>query len=209
MPVSFGLLRVRVAFAAAALMMVGAPAAHARYEITVAQVGSNLVLTGSGSVDVTGYTSLLNENGTFLGQVAPVPPLLGVGSSTGATAYFFSPGNFMGSIPFASLNYSPTNANHYTGSIFKVENYDDALILPQGYVSGTDLGTSTSTYDNANYAFLDLIPGVYTWTLPNDSVTLTIPAAVPEPPGLALLGLPAALLLLTRGGKAARVRKPQ
>jgi hypothetical protein len=38
------------------VLSAAAPAAHATYEITVAQVGSNVVVTGSGAITLTGLT---------------------------------------------------------------------------------------------------------------------------------------------------------
>ena len=62
--------------------------------------------------------------------------------------------------------------------------------MPDGYVSGAPLGTSTDTWDGATFASLGVTPGTYTWTWGSgasaDSFTLAA-VAVPEPGSLALL----------------------
>jgi hypothetical protein len=95
-----------------------------------------------------------------------------------------------------------------TGEFFSVQGRLDYLTVPAGYTSASDLGISTSTYDNSTIASLNLNPGVYTWTLPEDSITLTIPASVPEPPAIALMVLPLAglwLLALRRSRRTSAV----
>ena len=71
--------------------------------------------------------------------------------------------------------------------------------MPQGYVSGTDLGISTDTWNNQTLSSLGLTPGTYTWTwgtAPHaDSLALQI--TVPEPASFSLLAI-AGLAMLRR-----------
>jgi hypothetical protein len=70
--------------------------------------------------------------------------------------------------------------------------YDEDLLLPTDYVSGTAL-LSSATWYNETFGSLGLAPGsyVYSWGLgiEADSLTLNIvdPNAVPEPDTLALV----------------------
>jgi hypothetical protein len=199
MLVSFGLLHVRVVVAAAAMMMAASPAAHATYEITVAQVGSDVVFTGTGSIDLTGSVNSGTVPPVNFGEIYGGNATLAVGLSDGSASnalYHFNTNSITtpNANSFESKNF---RASLDTGPIFEILGVSDALLyLPDTYVSGASLGISTSTYDNATIAGLDLNPGVYTWTLPDDSITLTVPASVPEPPDIALMALPGAALFL-------------
>jgi hypothetical protein len=69
-----------------------------------------------------------------------------------------------------------------------------------GYLSGNPL-LDTSTYDNATFASLGVMPGTYEWTWgtgANQNFTLQIgpAAAVPEPSSLLLLALPLGFVML-------------
>ena len=61
--------------------------------------------------------------------------------------------------------------------------------MPAGYTSGSPL-SATTTFKDLTFASLKLWPGVYEYTLPNDTITLTIrdaTAAVPEPATWAMM----------------------
>ena len=65
--------------------------------------------------------------------------------------------------------------------------------LPYGYSGGPLSGTMT--FWGETFSSLGMDPGTYTWTLPNDSVTLTI---IPEPTTFTLLGLGSLALVMGR-----------
>jgi hypothetical protein len=84
------------------------------------------------------------------------------------------------------------------------------LGVPVGYVSGSSLGTSTDTWDDATFASLGVTPGIYTWTWGSgtdaDSFRLIVaggpleqlasldPPSVPEPATWTLMALGFGLL---------------
>jgi hypothetical protein len=63
------------------------------------------------------------------------------------------------------------------------------VAVPLGYISDTDLGTSTFTILNRTIAQLDATPGTYTWTwgsAADQSFTIEIEATTPLPAALPL-----------------------
>jgi hypothetical protein len=163
--------------------LVAAPA-QAGYVVTLEQMGSNIVATGSGAVDLTGLTTRIRP-GFRDGAVSPSKAGIWTGPATltAVDTYFFVhtyPANFG--------NGGLTSANSGSGDMVGLAGI--LLFVPQDYVSNTDLSDS-ATYDNATFASLDVTPGTYEWTWgtgANQTATLDIVAsAVPEPASLLLL----------------------
>ena len=175
------------------------------YTVRLHQVGSNVVATGSGPINLTGLTfSSTQSAGPFInpslpgirvGADAPCDVWDGIAGPTS----FGSGGVTLGAIGIGDLVGLSTNE----------------LNVPQGYVSGTTLTTSSATFNNATFASLGVTPGTYVWSwgtgLPNQNFTLIIGGAgVPDGGstisllGCALLGLAALRrkLPLLRGKKS-------
>ena len=149
------------------------------YIVRLEQVGPDVVATGSGPIDLTGLF--------FLGSA----PVSGAPGSMNPTRAFISTG--------------PTNifADGYSGSFSEPTSFGSGpvalassgsgdyvqspiatiLFVPQGYVSGGPLSDS-STYNNATFSTLGVIPGTYVWSWGsgvNQNLTLQIGAAgVPD-----------------------------
>jgi len=146
--------------AACAALVGGTVAANAStYLATVEQVGPNVVATGSGSVDLTGLIS----QGLFFGVTAVSGSVgylsLGNGGFTSGFSGLSGPASFgLGSTVNVSATSGPFTA--ISGSGFGTP----FIFVPQGYVSNTALGPSTSTFAAATLASLGLIPGTYIWT---------------------------------------------
>jgi hypothetical protein len=177
--------------------------ARAAYVMTFSQIGSNVVVSGGGSIDISGlsldietdYDDFLVPNDDFV-VLGAAPSMLDVYNATlsGPTTTFGSGG----------LTFSTTG----TGDMVGIAVFNSALFVPLGYVSGTVL-TDAETYAGQTFASLGLTPGTYIWTWGSgptaDSFTLQVgPVAnVPEPSSNMLLGLPLGLLMLI----AARPRR--
>lgn len=166
-------------------------AANSVYTVTIAQVGSNVVATGSGNLDLTDLTfdtrspysisSSIDASGGNL-ALGPAPGLdLGYNLADGYTGTFSGPTSFGSGGGLAN-----------SGSGIAVTNpFSDELYVAPGYVSGTQLGISTATFDGATFSSLGLTPGTYTWTwgsgADQGSFVLDIPAPTAAEPGSFLL----------------------
>ncbi len=200
--------RIAGAAALGAGILVGgglsAPPAQAAYIATLSQVGSNVVGTGSGSLDFNGLTFNFSSHDHAAIEAGVALVSLGPTSSANFTEYY----GISGPKSFGtggSEIYATTGSGDYAGILGGLV---ASIIVPQGYASGAPLGTSTDTWDGATFASLGLTPGTYVWTWGRgenaDSFTLHIgtPLAVVEPGTMALLGGSLLLLgLFTRRGR--------
>jgi hypothetical protein len=148
----------------------------AGYVVTLDQVGSNVVATGSGAIDLTGLT--LSGHSSFGGAIDPSSMFIVTGVNSGTQPFytgFTGPANF-GSGGFQSASSSSGDTVGFTFS---------GLTVPSGYVSDAPL-SDTSTYSGTNFTNLGVTPGIYEWTwgggTGDRNFTLEIgQAAVPEP----------------------------
>lgn len=181
--------------------------AMAAYTVTFEQVGNNLVATGSGSLNLGSLTF----QGTFDGGgfARPDEGTLVVGSGTfdvyvnSNSSGNFSFGTGSGGNGFASTGQAfgifPVQPCF---DFFRPCNYN--VIVPQGYVSGTVAGVSTTTWLNTSFASFGLTPGdsVYAFGqgATSDTFTVRVGSAVPEPSTWAMM-------LLGFGGIGIAVRR--
>jgi len=144
--------------------------AQAGYTVTLLQVGTDVVATGSGAIDLNGLTfitSVDNDNPAIQAGLG----LIGTGpfaSSVDAYQGFTGPTDFGSGIGF-----SPNTA---TGDFVEMSGVGQQLFVPLNYVSGAALSDSM-TFNNATFASLGVTPGTYVWTWgpgPNQNFTLQI-----------------------------------
>jgi hypothetical protein len=160
--------------------------AKASFIMTLAQSGSNVVGTGSGTIDLFALTSA-NFVGTEPAVSGPQGfAALGPEATTAAFTAVSGPSSFGSSGFFAASTGSGDTVGISVSGVIS-----DVLFLPDNYVSGASLSDS-ATWDNATIASLGLTPGTYTWTWGSgasaDSFTVQIDASTPEPGSVALLG---------------------
>jgi hypothetical protein len=172
------------------LLGLSARPARAAMMVTILQSGPDVVVSGSGTIDLSALTLLGGP--TLAGGITPDAATVITGPSTPAVgdaeyAGVIGPSS-VGSGGFAG----PSSG---TGMVFGVFGHFGALAVPGGYVSDTSL-SGTSTYSGKTFASLGLTPGTYTYTWGTgnhaDSLTVQIgPAATaaPEPASLTLLGI--------------------
>jgi len=183
---------IRIAHAAAlgVATLIGSglssPPARAAFTVTLLQEGSNVVATGSGTINTAGLNFVFVNTLPALVCACFADILTGSPSNQNADDYtgFTGPGNFGGG--------SFVNANSGSGDKVGIFGFDNGLYVPHGYVSKSPL-SDTSTYDNQTFASLGVTPGTYEWTWGSgataDSFTLDIvtPTSAPEPGSLPLL----------------------
>jgi hypothetical protein len=170
--------RIVACFIAFALL---SSSAHAGIVINFAQVGNNVVASGSGSANVAGLTFLFTLNNSQINLDASSGNFRG--GSTGVQYRVYQglsgPANFGPGTGSANL---PTSSS---GDYFGLTAFDGRLHLPAGYLSGTQL-SNTTTWNNRTIANLGLAPVGSTFTYNwgsganADSLTINI-TAVPEP----------------------------
>jgi len=166
------------------------------YSVTLEQMGSNVVATGSGAINLTGLSFL--ASGTQGGAILQ-PPIGAIvtGTTDSANVTFFS--GFSGPTSFGSGNGDIASSG--SGDRVGIVGLFGQLSVPDGYVSGAAL-LSSATWNNATFASLGVTPGTYVWSwgtgLPNQNFTLIIGGAgVPDTGstvcllGFGLLGLAA------------------
>ncbi len=191
-------MRTIFAVASACLLLCGATVGASAntidpYVVTFAQVGPNVVATGSGEFDIAGLAVVgPTRNDDGLNGPAPFPYIF-VGTPAAPGEYFVSfpadgPSSF-GTVSFIDTSLgSGDPAGVGTGRPSSV----DWLMVPGSYQSGTVLnGNATFTHDTI--ASLGLIPGVYVWRWGTDAdQTFSLDIVTPTP-------LPAALPLFATG----------
>jgi hypothetical protein len=185
-------------FAAAAL----APAtANAAVLIDITQSGSNVDVTATGSLDLTGAT--FDHNQGYSTGIIPGGSnwYIGLGTTAGMDWYQLTGAG----LPYgASTNYFTTGIS--SGDAFSLWGFEDGtplVGLSTGYRSGASISASM-VVAGETIAGMTLIPGIYTFRIPSDTITLDIGASgVPEPATWAMMGLGFAALAFA-GYRASR-----
>jgi len=148
------------------------------YTVTLEQVGSNVVATGSGAFNLRGLTLsnviAINQRGFVRAFDAT---MLTGPSFTNGTVNFYSGLTGPTSFGSGSMFLADTGTGDFVGIAL-----GEFLCVPLGYLFGAPLSDSM-TFNNATFASLGVTPGTYVWsrgTGANQNFTLEIPAAVPE-----------------------------
>jgi PEP-CTERM motif-containing protein len=163
-------------FVLLALLVGATVSGHASpYVVTIEQVGSNVVASGSGAIDLTGLTFIDPEaNSVFV-----IPDLPDIITGSVGTIDLYE-GKISGPTNFGSGHFTSASSGSGDG----VGTFNNAeVFVPVNYVSDTAL-LDSAIYDNATFATLGLTTGTYVWTWgagANQSFTLDITSATPLP----------------------------
>ena len=172
------------------LLLATASAANAAMILRLEEVGGDVVITGSGSINLSGLTLKTSPN-DYDNIFTPTQLYAGPEFiSDGVTQWSGLTGP---SIIFESG--AALHADTGTGNLFGVVSDDTSdpggtplplLVLPRSYVSGAAL-SGTTQFNSQTFATMGITPGTLIWTLPTgDSVTITTDAQpVPAPLGVA------------------------
>ena len=138
--------------------------------VTILEVGSDVIMSGSGSLNLTGLIDGSVQsgggiNGTFGNWVI------------GPSNLFFARKRFNNSFnvypnSFGSGFTSPTS---YSGDTFGIQDgsLGKDIIVPIGYTSNSPL-SGTATFANKTISSMGLTPGTYLYDWGSDSITLQI-----------------------------------
>ena len=127
------------------------------FNVTISQVGNDVVWSGSGSFNLTALTSA--GPGSIGGGYQSGQAIWAIGESSSVDTY-------SGTITYpASFGTSNVAVTSNTGSTFGIlpGGSGRLLYVPSGYVSNTNI-SGTSTYANKTIAEAGLTPGTYTWS---------------------------------------------
>ncbi|MGA9507635.1 MAG: PEP-CTERM sorting domain-containing protein [Candidatus Sulfotelmatobacter sp.] len=169
----------------ATLVLLATGIAHADsiFTVTLAQVGPNVVATGSGTIDLTGLTSFGSTSAGS--ELYPAHGIIGIGPFGNTDLYSGLSGPASFGPGFGGF------ASSASGDSVFLEDFGLLIEVPHGYVSGTSL-SGTATY-SGTLATLNATPGTYTWTWNSgaNSFVLNIekPSVVPEPASFLLMGI--------------------
>ena len=167
------------------------------FTITLEQMGSNVVATGSGAFNTAGLTFL----GISAFASSSIVPNTGRIITGAASSQVNAPVNvYTGITGPTNFGIGGPSLTSGAGDLVGIGGLTNNVYLPLGYVSGTALSDS-ATYINSTFASLGVTPGTYVWswgTGANQNFTLIIGGAgVPDGGstvsllGCALLGLAA------------------
>ena len=176
-----------------------APAAPAAFVLTLSQVGGNVVVNGSGTLNLSAltYFGQMYSNGGLAASLSPSSAGLISGPGQGAVyqVNMYDGGGLTGPTSFGTGNSSFADSG--TGLFAGIGNRAGFVYVQPSYVSGTAL-TNSSTYVGQTFDSLGFTPGTYTytWGTGANADSLTITSVVPEPSTWALLGVGAGLLSL-------------
>jgi hypothetical protein len=138
---------------------------QAAYTFTMQQSGPNVILEGSGSINLAGLS--FGRTGNYPeGFIGPSTGIILVKGASDFYSGVTGPSSFG---PGGQIL-----AENPMGDPVSVLPGNGQLGVPQGYVSGASLLNNGMTFAGATLASLGVTPGTYVWTWASGSLTLFI-----------------------------------
>lgn len=160
--------------------------------ITIQEVGGDVVVNGTGMLDLTGAGTAADVS--RIGVIQPIGSLLIIGPPSAGAADEYT--GLTGPANFGSG--TGRGPDSFSGDLIEIDLGPNVFAVPDGYVSNAPL-SGMMTFNGASFASLGIDQGSYVWTiLSGDTITVN---AVPEPSSIALLsviGVGAAFQLIRR-----------
>ena len=143
--------------------------AQAGYTVTLEEVGTDVVATGSGAIDLTGLRFATGSGASPMidpnaGHNPPGDqnPLIFTGPTSSSVDWYFLPMRPM-SFGSGGLTFASSGSGDMVGIEVGGEFGFARVIVPAGYVSGNAL-SDMAIYSGQNLASLGVTPGTYVWT---------------------------------------------
>lgn len=179
-------------------------AARAAFVVNITQSGSDVVATGSGTINTTS----LHDTGSispFEDLINPSSAAIILGNLSTARDDWERNINGPPSMGSGSSN---SVASSYSGDPVGIAGSTD-IYLPNGYVSGAALSDS-ATFTNTSFSSMGITVGTYTWTWGTgvNADSFTINVGTPEPGAIALFGVMGTMLLIRKRRSAATPNAP-
>lgn len=196
--------RIGVGLAAGALAaLAGPPPAEATMLLKLEEIGGNVVVRGSGSVNLDGLTLRFSSD-TYTNALTSIQVYAGPNAFDDGSVDVYE-GLKGSSTSISSDPELSENPTSYSGSnLFGLVTNDGSdkplLVLPRGYISGTELGESTSTYEGT-FSGLGLSVGTSTYSWSSGGTTQNVLVQVgstPVPAPFCLAGAGAAFSCIRR-----------
>ena len=174
--------------------------------ISIQEVGSDVVATGTGSLNLAGFSYSGIQSGQSL--IIPSLPFIRIGAP--GSYDFYSLVSVSGPSDFGSGGGAFTSSG--SGGLFGFDGSVGAISVPLGYVSSGPL-SATATFTGQSLNSLGARPGTYNYLLGNgDTFRVQIgPAspigAVPEPSSLAAMTLAGIAFVTGMGARRRGGRK--
>lgn len=171
------MLRTKLcALAAVATSLVAATAAHADVVVDITQGGSNVLLTSSGTFDLSTAT-LVTTVPSFQQALDPLHAFIVFGTQGPLSVYSLTGPSSIGTG-------AGVNVTNDLGTAVGVDGFDGIFGISSSYVSNSSFSGSGSI-NNATLASLGLTTGTYTYLVGQNVVTVNV--GVPEPATWAMM----------------------